>query len=72
MAPMVIVSALTTPDGGPNRLTVGGAATSLVGASGLCLGTGLLVTANAQTSVVVILAARVALGASHAFNNLGL
>jgi predicted MFS family arabinose efflux permease len=72
MAPMVIVSALTTPMAARTVSRSGAAATSLVGTSGLCLGTGLLVTMHTQTSVVVPLAAMVALGASHAFNNLGL
>ena len=72
MAPMVIVSALTTPIAARTVSRSGAAATSLVGAGGLCLGTGLLVTMNAQTSVVVPIAAMVALGAAHAFNNLGL
>jgi MFS family permease len=72
MAPMVIVSALTTPMAATTVSRLGAAATSLVGASGLCLGTGLLVTMNAQTSVVVPITAMVALGAAHAFNNLGL
>ena len=72
MAPMVIVSALTTPMPARTVSRSGADATSLVGASGLCLGTGLLVTVNAQTSMVVPVAAMVALGASHAFNNLGL
>ncbi len=72
MAPMVIVSALTTPMAARTVSRSGAAATSLVGAGGLCLGTGLLVTMNAQTSVVVPIAAMVALGAAHAFNNLGL
>ena len=72
MAPMVIVSALTTPIAARTVSRSGAAATSLAGAGGLCLGTGLLVTMNAQTSVVVPIAAMVALGAAHAFNNLGL
>jgi MFS family permease len=72
MAPMVIVSALTTPIAIRTVSRSGAAATSLVGASGLCLGTGLLATVNTQMSMVVPLAAMVALGASHAFNNLGL
>ena len=72
MAPMVIVSALITPLAARTVSRSGAAATSLVGATGLCLGMGLLVTANAQTSVVVPIAAMVALGASHGFNNLGL
>ena len=72
MAPMVIVSALTTPIAARTVSRSGAAAASLVGAGGLCLGTGLLVTMNAQTSVVVPIAAMVALGAAHAFNNLGL
>ena len=72
MAPMVIVSALATPMAARTVSRSGAAATSLAGAGGLCLGTGLLVTMNAQTSVVVPIAAMVALGAAHAFNNLGL
>jgi MFS family permease len=72
MAPMVIVSALITPLAATTVSRSGAAATSLVGAGGLCLGMALLVTANAQTSVIVPIAAMVALGAGHAFNNLGL
>jgi predicted MFS family arabinose efflux permease len=72
MAPMVIVSAVTTPIAIRIVSRSGAAATSLVGASGLCLGTGLLATVNTQMSMVVPLAAMVVLGASHAFNNLGL
>jgi len=72
MAPMVIVSALITPLAARTVSRSGAAATSLVGAGGLCLGMGLLVTMNARTSVVVPVAAMVALGAAHGFNNLGL
>jgi MFS family permease len=72
MAPMVIMSALVTPLAARTVSRSGAASASLVGASGLCLGTGLLVTMNAGTSVVIPIAAMVALGASHAFNNLGL
>jgi hypothetical protein len=69
---MVIVSALTTPIAIRTVSRSGAAATSLVGASGLCLGTGLLATVNTPMSMVVPLAAMVALGASHSFNNLGM
>jgi hypothetical protein len=50
----------------------GAAVTSVMGAGGLCLGTGLLATVNAQTSIVAPVAAMVPLGASNAFNNLAL
>jgi MFS family permease len=72
MASMVIVSALTTPMALRTESRSGTAMVSLVGAGGLCVGMGLLATVNAQTSMVVPLAAIVGLGASHAFNNLGL
>src|SRR5262249_4836349 len=72
MAPMVIASALITPMAARTVLRSGAAAASLVGASGLCFGTGLLITVNEQTSVVVLIAAMAALGTSLAFNNLGL
>jgi MFS family permease len=72
MAPMVIASALIMPMATRTVARSGAAATSLAGAGGLCLGTGLLVTVTAHTSMVVPLAAMVALGAAHAFTNLGL
>jgi MFS family permease len=72
MAPMVIASALITPMAARTVSRSGAAAASLVGASGLCLGTGLLITVNEQTSVVVLMAAMAALGTSLAFSNLGL
>jgi MFS family permease len=72
MAPMVIASALITPMAARTVSRSGAAAASLVGATGLCLGTGLLITVTEQTSVVVLIAAMVALGTSLAFNNLGL
>jgi MFS family permease len=72
MAPMVIASALITPMAARTVTRSGAAAASLVGASGLCLGMGLLITVNEQTSVVVLIAAMVVLGTSLAFNNLGL
>jgi NAD(P)-dependent dehydrogenase (short-subunit alcohol dehydrogenase family) len=72
MASMVIVSAITTPMALRTESRSGPTMVSLVGAGGLCVGMGLLATVNAQTSMVVPLAAIVGLGASHAFNNLGL
>jgi predicted MFS family arabinose efflux permease len=72
MAPMVIASALIMPLATRTVARSGAAATSLAGAGGLCLGTGLLVTVTAHTSMVVPVAAMVALGAAHAFTNLGL
>jgi len=72
MAPMVIASALTTPIAARTVSRSGAAAASFIGASGLCLGTGLLITVNEQMSVVVLIAAIAALGTSLAFNNLGL
>ena len=72
MAAMVIASALITPVAARTVSRSGAAAASLVGASGLCLGTGLLITVNGQTSVVVLIAAMAALGTSLAFSNLGL
>jgi MFS family permease len=72
MAPMVIASALITPMAARTVSRSGAAAASLVGAGGFCLGTGLLITVNGQTSVVVLMAAMAALGTSLAFNNLGL
>jgi MFS family permease len=72
MAPMVIASALITPMAARTVSRSGAAAASLVGAGGLCLGTGLLITVNEQTSVVVLIAAMAALGTALAFNNLGL
>jgi MFS family permease len=72
MLPMVIVSALTTPIAVRTVSRSGVAATLILGATGLCLGTGLLAMVDAQTSIVAPLTAMVALGASHAFNNLGL
>jgi MFS family permease len=72
MAPMVIASALITPMAARTVSRSGAAAASLVGAGGLCFGTGLLITVNEQTSVVVLIAAMAALGIALAFNNLGL
>jgi MFS family permease len=72
MASMVIVSAMTTPMALRTESRSGATTVSLVGAGGLCVGMGLLATVNAQTSIVVPLAAIIGLGASHAFNNLGL
>jgi len=71
MVPMVIASALITPIAA-RTVSRSGAAASLLGASGLCIGTGLLSTVNEQTSVVVLIAAMAAVGTSFAFNNLGL
>jgi MFS family permease len=72
MLPLVIVSALITPVAIRTVVRAGAPRTLVVGASGLCLGTGLLATAETQTTMVMSLAAMVALGAAHAFNNLGL
>jgi MFS family permease len=72
MAPMVIVSALITPMAARTVSRSGAGVASLVGAGGLCLGTGLLITVNEQTSVVVLISAMAALGTALAFNNLGL
>jgi MFS family permease len=72
MAPMVIASALLTPMAARTVTRSGAAAASVVGATGLCVGTGLLITVNGQTPVVVLMAAMAALGTSLAFSNLGL
>ena len=72
MLPLVIVSALITPVAIRTVVRSGGPRTLVLGASGLCLGTGLLATVDTQTPMVMPLAAMVALGAAHAFNNLGL
>jgi hypothetical protein len=72
MLPLVIVSALITPVAIRTVVRSGVPRTLVVGASGLCLGTGLLATVDTQTAMVMPLAAMVALGAAHAFNNLGL
>jgi Major Facilitator Superfamily len=72
MLPLVIVSALITPVAIRIVVRSGVPRTLAVGASGLCLGTGLLATADTKTAMVTPLAAMVALGAAHAFNNLGL
>jgi MFS family permease len=72
MVPMAIVSALTTPIAIRTVSRSGAAATAMVGAGGLCLGTGFLATVETQTSLMTPLAAMVTLGAAHAFSNLGL
>jgi MFS family permease len=72
MLPLASVSALTTPIAIRTVSQSGFQRALVFGASGLCLGTGLLATVGTQTPIVAPLAALVALGASHAFNNLGL
>jgi hypothetical protein len=69
--PMVLVSALATAVA--IRVSQSGIPRTLAwGASGLCLGTALLTTMDAQTPMVVPVVAMVALGAAHAFNNISL
>jgi MFS family permease len=72
MAPLVIASAVMMPLAAWTVARSGAAATSMLGAGGLCLGTGLLFAGNAEMSVALALAAMVALGTAHAFNQLGL
>jgi MFS family permease len=72
MLPLVLVSALATPLAIRTVSRSGIPRTLVWGASGLCLGTGLLATVTAQAPMVIPVGAMVALGAAHAFNNLGL
>jgi hypothetical protein len=69
---MVIASVLTTPIAIWTISRWGIAAALIVGAIGLCLGTGLLATVDTPTTLAAPFAAMAALGASHAFNNLAL
>jgi predicted MFS family arabinose efflux permease len=72
MLSMVIASALITPIAIRAISRYGVAATLIVGAIGLFLGTGLLATVDAPPSLAAPFAAMAAIGASHAFNNLAL
>ena len=72
MLPMVIASALTTPIAVRTVSLSGVGSTLILSASGFCVGTGLLATVDAQTSLVAPLAVMVTLGASLALSNLGL
>jgi predicted MFS family arabinose efflux permease len=72
MLPMVIASALTTPIAVRTVSLSGVGAALILSASGFCVGTALLATVDAQTSLVAPLAVMVTLGASLALSNLGL
>ena len=72
MLPMVIASALTAPIA-VRIISLSGVATTLfLSAGGFCVGSGLLATVDAQSSLVTFVAVMVTLGASLALSNLGL
>jgi MFS family permease len=72
MLPLVGLSALATPLAVRMVSRSGIARTLVLGAGGLSLGTGLLAMVGARTSIMALVAVVVLLGATNAFNNLGL
>lgn len=72
MLPLAGVSALATPLAIRTVSRAGFPWALSLGAGGLSLGTWLLATVETRTPIVALLAVVVSLGASHAFNNLGL
>src|SRR4030095_7411493 len=72
MLPLVVLSALGTPLAVRMVLRSGTARTLVLGAGGLSMGTCLLAMVGAHTSLIVLVTAVGLLGATNAFNNLGL